>query len=137
MIFKESCKELNFFPEIDLFATKNNTQLDRFCSFKPDPEALYINSFSLNWGEMAFYAFPPFNMILRTLDKIKEDQGTGILVIPEWKSQPFYSLAMKMKCECITLFPRKDLLIYPGFPELKHSMKIKLFFFLLISNKNF
>ena len=128
MIFKESCKELNFFPVIDLFATKHNTQLDRFVSFKPDPEALFINSFSLNWGQMAFYAFPPFNLILRTLDKIKEDQGTGILVIPEWKSQPFYSLAMKMKSKCITLFPRKDLLIYPGLPQLRHTMKLKLLF---------
>ena len=35
-------------PEIDLFASRLNKKVDRFVSWKPDPEAEANNAFSMN-----------------------------------------------------------------------------------------
>lgn len=34
-------------PEIDLFASKNNTKINKFCAWKRDPEAWTIDAFTL------------------------------------------------------------------------------------------
>lgn len=33
-------------PELDLFASRLNKQIDPYCSWKPDPHAKFINAFS-------------------------------------------------------------------------------------------
>ena len=45
-------------PEVDLFASRLNFQLDRYVSWKPDPGALAVDAFTLDWGSYVFYAFP-------------------------------------------------------------------------------
>lgn len=54
-------------PEIDLFATRINAQLPAFVSWKPDPSAMDINAFTLDWDGKSLYAFPPFSVISRAL----------------------------------------------------------------------
>ena len=39
-----------------------------------------------------FYAFPPFSMILKCLQKIRDENAIGIMIVPDWPSQPRYSL---------------------------------------------
>ena len=36
-------------PDINLFASRINTQLKRYVLWHPEPEAMAVNSFSLNW----------------------------------------------------------------------------------------
>ena len=44
-----------------MFASRLNKQIDRFVSWRPDPDAVAVNGFSLNWSEYALiYAFVPF-----------------------------------------------------------------------------
>ena len=62
--------ELDFIPNIDLFASRTNKQLTPFVSYKPDPEAIAVNAFNLSWKPYSFYAFPPFCLISRVLQKI-------------------------------------------------------------------
>ena len=69
-IFNKAMLDLNFKPDVDLFASRLNKQLDRFVSFKPDPEAIDIDVFSISWTNLKFYAFPPFSCISRCLQKI-------------------------------------------------------------------
>ena len=49
----------------DLFATKLNRQITKFVSWRPDPDpdALHIDVFTLNWHSLYFYAFPPFSVL--------------------------------------------------------------------------
>ena len=56
---------LKFEPEIDLFASRINNQLSKFASYRPDPEATIIDAFTVSWGNLNFYAFPPFICIAR------------------------------------------------------------------------
>ena len=125
--FLKIIDQLGFKPTVDLFASRTNKQISKFVSYQPDPEAYWINAFTLHWGELSFYAFPPFNIILKVLRKMMEDKATGILVIPEWKAQPFFPVAMSMLIsQPITFFPRQKLLIMPTDPSKKHRMYKKL-----------
>ena len=65
-------------------------------SYRPDPNAYAVDAFSLDWSKLQFYAFPPFSCISKCFQKIKTDKAEGILVIPYWPTQPFYSKKMKM-----------------------------------------
>ena len=37
-------------PNIDLFASRLNKKVKRYCALDPDPEAVFIDSFLLDWG---------------------------------------------------------------------------------------
>ena len=41
---------LNFKPDIDMFATRINSQYTKYVSYKPDPDAFSVNAFNLNWS---------------------------------------------------------------------------------------
>ena len=49
--------------EIDLFASRLNKQLGRYCAWKPDPAAVAVDAFSVDWTNKYFYAFPPFCLV--------------------------------------------------------------------------
>lgn len=83
-------------PEVDLFASRANAKCKSYISWKRDPEALTIDAFTVNWNGKFFYAFPPFPLILKCLQKINEDNSTGVLVFPFWPSQAWYPQLMKM-----------------------------------------
>ena len=80
--FTEICQSLGE-PPIDLFASRLNFNVEPFCSWKPDPEAIYIDSFSIEWNEFYGYAFPPFALILAVLQKIQMEGTTVLMVVPK------------------------------------------------------
>ena len=45
------CRELGFSPTIVLFATRINTQLRTFFSYRPDTNRAAVNAFLRNWGK--------------------------------------------------------------------------------------
>ena len=85
---------------------------------------MHFNAFLIPWGgDHFFYAFPPFNIIPKVLQKVHFDQPEAILIVPKWPNQPWYSLLIKMLAnEPIVLPPRKDLLYLPNNPEEIHPL---------------
>ena len=83
-------------PEVDMFAFRLNKQLDRFVSWKPDPDAEAINAFSISWERKYIYAFPPFSLLGRLLQKTRQDQADVLLVAPFWVTQNFYTTILEM-----------------------------------------
>ena len=61
-------------PEIDLFASRLNKQHPCYVSWKPDPGASFTDAFTISWSDYYFYAFPPFSIILRCLQKIEQSR---------------------------------------------------------------
>jgi len=57
--------------DIDLFASRLHKQCSPYVSWRPDPAALFIDAFSVNWANYYFYAFPPLSLIGKCLEKIK------------------------------------------------------------------
>jgi hypothetical protein len=92
-------------PEFDLFASRLNFKLDNYASWKPDPNAKFVNAFNMNWLDIKFYAFPPFSLVKNCLQKITEDCAEGILIAPLWTAQPWFPKLMWMLVECPVLLP--------------------------------
>ena len=83
-------------PDIDLFATKLNAQVETNVSWRPQPMAKFVDAFRIEWSQFFLYAFLPFCLISRCVRKIIHDQASGILVIPRWKTQPFFTFVLNL-----------------------------------------
>lgn len=83
---------------IDVFASRTTTKCQRYYSWFPDPGAEGIDAFTFSWSTDTIYAFPPFCLISKTLQKIRLDQASGILVVPFWPTQPcFWPFAFRIR----------------------------------------
>lgn len=94
-VFSDIVKKFGM-PEIDMFASRLNKQIKSFVSWKPDPEAVAIDAFSVNWSEKYIYAFPPFSLMGRFVQKVRQDQADVLLVAPFWVTQNFYTSILEM-----------------------------------------
>ncbi|XP_030750160.1 uncharacterized protein LOC115877950 [Sitophilus oryzae] len=120
-IFNDITQQLGQ-PDIDLFASVANNKCKRYFSWYIDPESEAIDAFTVSWSNLSFYAFPPFALILRTLQKIINDKATGIMVVPFWKTQPWYPLFVKLTVGHPLFFgPNNDILFSP-YSKVRHPM---------------
>ena len=112
--FDSLLQELEFSPEIDLFASRLNAKIHPFVSYRPDPLASHVNAFSLDWSDLPFYAFPPFPCISSCIQKVVQDRATGIIIVPDWPNQIWYPEILRLAVSNRILFPaRKNLLLLP------------------------
>ena len=80
-------------PEIDLLATRLNTQVPRFVSWKSDPASCFVDALD-SWY---LNAFPPFCQIHRFLQKMLEEQvPRGIMIVPLWPTQLWWPQLLRM-----------------------------------------
>lgn len=117
-LFQELCVIFGT-PSIDLFASRLNKQLDCFCSWTPDPEAKYVDAFTLNWASFdLIYLFPPFSLITRCLQKMKEERAKGWIVVPMWTSQPWMGPLLQMLVKAPRLITQQtNVLRHPSSAE--------------------
>ena len=94
--FKMAIDKLHVCPTIDLFASRYNHQVLVFVSWRPEPESFAVDAFTLNWHELQFSCFPPFSVMAAVSQKIVLKKATGIVVMPNWPTQPFYATSMKL-----------------------------------------
>ena len=50
-------------PDIDLFASRLNHKLKKYVSFRPDPNAMAVDAFSMSWTKHYVYIFAPFSTL--------------------------------------------------------------------------
>ena len=91
-IFRAICEDWGT-PEVDLFASRNNSKLTKYVSWHPEPESWRVDAFSLTWNNKYYYVFPPFSLISRVTRKIRMDNSHAILVVPMWETQPWLAAA--------------------------------------------
>lgn len=108
-------------PEIDLFASRINKKCTKFVSWHRDPDAYRIDAFTISWSPYYFYAFPPFCLILRVLQKIISDEAKGIVVVPLWPTQPWFPLYEKLATSELIEFPPKLSLLFSPYSS-KHKL---------------
>ena len=82
--------------EVDLFASRLSTQLPTFVSWRPDPEAMATDAFTLDWTDLKAYANPLWSIIGRVLAQTQQQKADLILVTPVWKSQTWYPALLNM-----------------------------------------
>ena len=112
-------------PGIDLFATHITAKCKRFLSWYPDPYSEGVDAFTIQWKEF-FYCFPPFILIPRVLRKIKSDKAMGIVVVPNWPSQPWYPEYKNLVTSKILYFGPKNNLIVCPYSNRPHPLNKQL-----------
>lgn len=121
-VLTQALSSLQVKPTIDLFASRLNKQMDRYVSYKPDPEAFAVDAFSMNWGNVEFYAFPPFSVITQVLMKIRQDMGIGVVVVPRWTTQVWWPLLNNLLIQEPVEMEGKELLTLPSHPGKLHPL---------------
>ena len=56
--------------DVDLFASRVNAQLKSYVSWRPDPDAMAVDVFTLDWSKFRAFCFPPFTLISRVLQTL-------------------------------------------------------------------
>ena len=91
-----------------------NAQVETYVSWRPQPMAKFVDAFSIEWSQFFFYAFPPFCLIPRCVQKIIHDQASRILVIPRWTTQPFFTAVLILLTDMpLILKPSAQNLVHP------------------------
>ena len=70
-------------PVVDLFASQENTKCPLFFSVR-GKAPLGLDAFAHTWPGSLLYAFPPLELILPTLERIRLQGLTVLLVAPGW-----------------------------------------------------
>ena len=69
--------------QIDIMASRENTQLPLLYSCLQDKAALGHNALTQDWSRWrAIYFFPPLWLIPRTMQKLRSYNGQGIMIVP-------------------------------------------------------
>jgi len=111
-VFCQLCRRF-FNPSIDLFASYVSNKCSKYISWHPDPFSCGVDAFTVSWGAK-FYAFPPFCLIPKVIDKVIRENARGILVVPSWPSQPWYPLFKCISESSVLVFgPNINLLTCP------------------------
>jgi hypothetical protein len=78
------------FPKVDLFASKLNKLVKTYVSVIPrkDPDNIG-NALRLDWSKIKgpVLLHPPVPLILKVLQKFREEGKIAILIVPSWKGQ--------------------------------------------------
>ena len=83
--------------DIDLFASLLNAQCNKYCAWKLDPNAEFIDAFSKVWNNFNNpYAFPPFSVLAICLQKITQERARVLLIAPVWPTQVWFPKMMRM-----------------------------------------
>lgn len=104
-------------PEVDLFASSHNFKCPNFVSWRGDKGSIATDAFTIPWTNLFFYAFPPFPLVLRTLQKIISDKAEGIIVVPNWPSQSWFPLFLRLKCSKLLIFEPNEKLLFSHFSK--------------------
>ena len=109
---------------VDLFATRLNNQLERYVSWRPDPFSITTDAFTLSWQGELGYAFPPFSLIGRCLQKVRQEECTAVLVTPVWNAQPWYPDLLDLLVEYPLLLPMHNQLLLDPFNRI-HPLVVR------------
>ena len=80
----------------------------------------------MSWKEYYFYAFPPFSVIAACLQKIEQDQATGVLLVPVWQTQPWFTPLLHLLVDNPVLLPQSTHLLTQPHNHALHPLRRQL-----------
>ena len=91
-----------------------NAQLDEYVSWKPDPGALAVDVFTLDWLGFRAFCFLPFSLFPRELLKVEGLEADCVLVISMWTMQAWFPKLLRLLIDNLVLLPMEPgLLTHP------------------------
>lgn len=107
---------LHLYPsmEIDLFANRWNKQLPMFVSPFPDPLAKGVDGLSIDWTNLDLYAFPPFPLIAKIIQRLHRFQCRMTLIAPLRWNRSWISPLLTLCEEIPRKLPVQENLLFQG-----------------------
>ena len=97
--------------EVDLFASEENTQCPLFYSLTGRSAPLGLDALAYEWPRVLLYAFPPLELIIPTLARVREKGHALILIAPRWPGKYWLAEIVQLLCGQPWPLPlRRDLL---------------------------
>ena len=112
--------------DVDLFASRLNFKIPSYVSWRPDPNAMFVNALSMNWHNYSFYAFPPFSLIGTCLQKIQQDRATGVVIVPLWPAQPWFPVLLYLLTGNPRILPCSKTLLTQSHNGALHPLRNQL-----------
>ena len=108
-LFRRMRLLLDATPRVDLFASSQNAQLQRFYSYNHDHRAEGADAFLHQWTHLGTtYAYPPPILLGRVLQKLRGDLcRRSIVVVPVWMAQTWFPTLLGMLRAPPLLLPNK------------------------------
>ena len=136
-LFKILCDRFQFNPQVDLFDTRFNKQIDKYVSLMPDPYCIAVNAFNFSWKTHKIYAFPSFSLVGAAILKLIRDNTIGIMIIPKWTTQYWFpTMLVHLIDHPVQLPSDLEILSLPFKPSKAHplSPKLQLLAVILLGN---
>jgi hypothetical protein len=102
--------------DVDRFASAHNALLPVFFSEFWCEGSSGVNAFTVSWHGTFSYCFPPPRLVARTLQHARESRARIVLVVLDWKGQPWWPLLVSdggsgwapivQKCRRLSAGPR-------------------------------
>ena len=108
--------------QIDLFASRLNFKVSSYVSWNPDLGAKHVKAFFMKWKDYDFYAFPSFSVITACLQKIEQDQAAGVLLVPVWQTQPWFTPLLHLLVDNPVLLPQSTHLLTQPHNHVLHPL---------------
>ena len=104
-----------FTPVVDIFASGDCHLVPAYYTWYPDNKAMARDAFSVRVWPDRIFCFPPVPPIPLTLNKIRSDQVTAILVVPGWRLALWWDMMADMMVgEPVKLPYYSSILTYPN-----------------------
>ena len=100
--------------QVDLFASRFSAQLQRFFSWRADPDAEATDAFSQCWSQILGFAHPPWCLVSRVLHKAQIERATLVVIAPLWKTQAWFPVMMEMLMDHPILLPEEGNVVTPS-----------------------
>ena len=122
-MFQKLCSLFSV-PDIDMFETRLNKQLDQYVSWLPDPGSVSIDAMATCWSNHYIYIFPPFSMFWPVIKKIQLEAQKALVIAPIWPTQTWFPKLLQMAVDKPLLISSCNLRL-PG-TSLKRPLYPKL-----------
>ena len=84
--------------DIDRFSSNLNNKCYRFNSKYWVPGTEAIDAFDQNWQGVKNWMVPPPSVGSKVIKKVIKDKADGTLILPKWRSAPFWPLLLESNC---------------------------------------
>ena len=114
--------QIDFQPQIDLFATRFNHKLPQYVSPVPDPKALAVDALEMNWSGLLLYSFPPTALCPLVVKKLINSQSCRMLLVaPLWETKEWLQDLMALSIRRPIALPLKENLLKQPHLEVFHQ----------------
>ena len=93
--------------DIDLFVSRLSFEVPSYTAWKPDPMASFVDALLMDWK----------------LQKIETDRAKEVIIVPLWRTQPWFTVLLHPLVEEPRLLPQSNKLLVQPHSDVLHPLR--------------